>query len=269
MDYISPGLVAFDTLEVATVCNTTDDVILRNVEINSGRELPWVSEMGPPRSDALAIVCGGPSLEKLIPKISWHKHRGDYILCVNHAGHVLRSKGIEPDGIVLLDAHPNMVECITPGATHYVASQCDPAVFDALADEKVILWQSKTDGSEEAVARGNKYHDGPYASIGGGVTVGLRAINLGFVIGWREINAFAMDSSFDGSSHAYENDWVPNEPMLRVEAHGREFIIEPWMGAQAKFYPYIKDIIQAHGGTVRAYGPGLIPWIDKHLEAIK
>ena len=263
MEYFSPGVVSFDTLEVHSICNTADDVILRNIEVNSGRDLPWVDRMGPEKSHSLVVVCGGPSLEGTLVAIKNHARRGDYILAVNHTAQWLIERRVAPDGIILLDADPLTAECIVPGLTHFIASQCDPCVFDAA--ENVILWHSKTDGSEEAAARGNKYHDGPYASIGGGVTVGQRAVTLGFVLGFRSFDIYGMDSSFDGSGHAYEHDWTNAKPMMRVESYGRSFVIEPWMGAQAKFWPYLKNLIQSHGGTIRAHGDGLIPWIDKHI----
>lgn len=262
MEYFSPGVVSFDTLEVRSVCNTPDEVILRNIEVNSGRDLPWVTGEDV-KSQGLVIVCGGPSLDGFVPAIRKHQKRGDLILCVNHTAQWLMERRVLPNATVLLDADPQTAECVLPGHMHFIASQCDPCVFDA-AGENAILWHSKTEGSEEAVQRGNKHHEGQYASIGGGVTVGQRAVNLGFILGFRSFDIYGMDSSFEGAGHAYEHDWVDADPMFRVEAYGRSFVIEPWMAAQAKFYPYLKELIRSHGGTIRAHGDGLIPWIDKH-----
>ena len=63
MPYQNPHASAPLIIPVLVVCNTPDDELYRNIELNSARELPWLYMR--PAHEKVAVMCGGgPSLEQ-------------------------------------------------------------------------------------------------------------------------------------------------------------------------------------------------------------
>ena len=129
--------------------------------------------------------------------------KGD-IAAVNGSLDFLMERDVKPWACGVLDPGDHMADIVSPhnGIFYFVASVCHPSVFDRLAGCDVILWHpSGLFGAEGIVAA----HDGPEALlIGGGSTMGLRWVNLAYVMGYRNFDLHGLDSSFRGNStHAY------------------------------------------------------------------
>lgn len=180
--------------------------MLANMRASIARGLPVVT---PCRAHGLtlSVAGGGPSLADTWPELT------GAIGCVNGSLKYL----IEPERIIsgasylcaILDAGEHIADMIVADqkVRYYVASVCDPLVFDKLKDCDVRLWhitpQSMVDSDGATALLDEAYPDGWHA-IGGGCTMGLRWINLGYFLGFRSFKLHGLDSSFrDGATHAY------------------------------------------------------------------
>jgi hypothetical protein len=68
-----------------------------------------------------------------------------------------------------------------------LASRVNPEVFDRLKEHKVMLWHSFGSLDEAQAYKG-------HPSIGGGSTSGMRAITVGYILGYRKFVLYGMDS---------------------------------------------------------------------------
>lgn len=106
-----------------------------------------------------------------------------------------------PDIAVFMDpteTFSSMIKCPNPDVTYYVASQCDPALFDLLLDNNcnVIVWNN------DSGLKGLSYGGG--IIIGGGCTVATRALYIGVCMGYRNFDLYGVDSSLiENRNHPY------------------------------------------------------------------
>lgn len=150
-------------------------------------------------SHVMNIVGGGPSLEDT------YKELDGYIAAINGSLGFLKSKGILAHACGMVDPRPDMAQTIEAldGVRYYIASICHRSVFEKLANNHVTVWHpSGVPGLEELlIDRGFEW-----GMIGGGCSMGLRWIDIGYVLGFRKFKLFGMDSSFrDGKSHSYDD----------------------------------------------------------------
>ena len=174
-----------------------------------------------PHSWRWNICAGGPSLRKEINQIK--KAKG-VIVSVNGTHDYLLSKKIKPDYFVLTDPREHNVRFVRnprKGITYLIAAHCDPTVFDALEGFDCRLWYPLDYGLPVPV------------SIGGGTTVGLRAINIGYTLGYRDIHLWGFDGCIKEHHHAYPQAENDDEPTKVVKYRGKDYIMTEWMCAQA------------------------------------
>ena len=156
----------------------------------------------------LSVAAGGPSLAD-----TWQDLSG-VVATVNGSLRFVLDRGAKP-GLSyvcgVMDAGEHIVDLVVadPKVRYYVASVVHPKVFDKLlsAGCDVVLWHVTPESTADPEGvRGllNEAYADEWLAIGGGCTMGLRWINLGFVLGFRKFKAHGLDSSFrDGSTHAY------------------------------------------------------------------
>lgn len=150
------------------------------------------------RDGPLAIVASGPSVSGYLDELrEWHGE----IWAINGAYDYLLGKGIIPHGFISIDPLPGLAQYIQhphEDTTFYIASICDPAVFDALDGYKVKLWHPASDDTQ--------YPKGDIVIIGG-TTTATRAPYLALLLGWREIVLFGVEGSYaseeKGSEYCY------------------------------------------------------------------
>jgi hypothetical protein len=116
----------------------------------------------------------------------------------------LRAHGFTPEYAVMCDPDPIMANYLRNPSSetkYLLSSHCDDKVFKALDGMSIALWHCAP-VDEELM---NKADPG-WHSVGGGCTVGLRAISIAIVLGYQNIHLFGMDSSIgdtDDEHHAY------------------------------------------------------------------
>lgn len=256
----------FTSLPKMTGANVSNEVIYANIEANVRRSVPWfVGDL--PNRNTMVLVCGGPSLNDCIPDIKHHRRHGAKIVTVNNTLKVMLEHGIKPDAHVILDARPENVEFIKgidAKVRYFIASQCDPCIFDALYDQDVVLWHNAVgDGTRlEEIAKPFESDAEQHAilQVPGGGTVGLRAMYLGFFSGYRKLHIYGMDGSYRGDKHhAYPQALNDGERTLTVQMGEKQYKAAQWMIRQGEEFKGHYAHLTKLGMQIFVHGSGLIP----------
>lgn len=237
--------------------NTAPEIMVAQAERNLARDLPVFVEH-PAHGGRVCIVGGSPSLADTLPKLRYQRDRGGIVVALNNTHDWLIERGLVPDIHVMLDARRENAEFVRRprnGVTYLIAAQCHPDVLDALAGQEVIVWVADVPGMRELADRTQK----PLGLVGGGSTVGLKAMALMYLWGFREMALFGMDSCYrEGRHHAYEQALNDGESRVETVVNGRRFTCSPWMIAQAEDFDHDARSYIARGVSIKAYGSGLI-----------
>ena len=239
--------------------NVPDDKILWNVEENCRRGCKQVVTHLPNPQD-IAIVTGGPSLEVTFDELEKLVSDGVKTVAVNGTHDWLIERGIRPSAMVMCDARPfnsRFVANPQESIKYFIASQCHPAVYDALEGFDVYQYHLYLGlGERQVVDR----IIGSVPWVVGGSTVGLRAIHLMRVLGFQRMHIFGMDSCrMEGKHHCYpqkENDY---EQVQEFTIGDRTFVCDYWHLAQMEgFVNLAKSLgdlfeLQIHGDGAIAH----------------
>lgn len=256
------GVSLFDNKVVG---NTEDNTLVRNMKDAIDKGYQFIPPPKEAHSDHAVIVGGGMSAGQLLPEIADRKKHGQTIVALNGSYKWLRENGIEPDMHVILDARPENIAFVpelidAPNLFCLYSAQCDPQVLEK-AGRRLLTWLPYADGLLEILDN----YEGAY--IGGGSTVGLKAIPLLWVNGYREFHLYGYDSCYyDDTHHAYPQPLNDNENTIIVEVSGTRFKVAPWMATQAMEYrEMVFDLINNKGCTITTHGTGLIPFVTSKL----
>lgn len=178
----------------------------------------------------LSIACFGPSLKDTYQEL---KHP---IMAVSGAHDFLISKGIIPDYYVACDPREEQTAFIqNPHKdVHYLMASCmHPKVWDLLKGHRVTLWHLLNGHDGKASIR---KHDPTGELVGGGTTVGLRAIEVACFLGFRKFAIHGMDSSWkDGERHSGAHPGKKQNPIkVHYKTNPKEFITSPQMREAAE-----------------------------------
>jgi hypothetical protein len=257
-------LNGFTSLPEMTGVNVSYETLHENVKANVPRKLPWFTGFREHSREAV-LVCGGPSLAGSIEQIRNRRHRGASLITVNNAMRFLLEHGLTPTTHVMLDARPENVSFVqnAPEKVQYLlASQCHPSLFDALSDRNVVMWHNAIGEGDELQAIAKPYEDfsHPLLQVPGGCTVGLRAMYLIFISGFRKLHIYGMDSSYeDKAHHAYQQPLNDGEPTLSIAMGEKRYTCARWMVRQAEEYRGQFHDLTDRGMRIWQHGRGLIP----------
>jgi hypothetical protein len=245
-------------IEWIVQANVDDATLKANVEWAKAHAPHWL-ERGDDARTAV-IVGGGPSLAETLFYIRGMQQAGAKVFTVGNAYAYLKDHGITPDAHVLADARPENLSFVpVESVPKYYASQCHPTIL-AAAGGDLICWHAAGTVYEDLV----QGHWG--LKVGGGTTVGMKAIALAFALGHRHLRLFGFDSSYGPSHHAYDQPLNDGEKTLDVRMGGRSFKSAPWMVTQAEEFKELIPMLLAEGCVVRIFGDGLIPHIASLLK---
>lgn len=194
-------------------------------------------------------------MPNFIEDIRAERAKGRPIVAVKAAHDFLCENGIEPDVWVNLDPRDRTsgIQRANDHTVYMVASRCPPVTFDVLKDRKVLLWHSWSDSPEiKAVGPGK-------LAIGGGTTSGMRAINIGYILGYRKFVLYGYDSCnrADGIKRFTGEKTGPTLDVFVGDGiEKRKFVCNAAMAQQANEFQMIYSVM--HDITVEAKGPGLI-----------
>ena len=228
---------------------------------------PEVSNIPDWREQApIAIVGGGPSLKDTIGDL---RGFSNIMACGSVHDHLVGS-GIAPRWTVVCDPDPivndylrlepfpvpHIGKCI-----YLVASQCHPDTFKHLAGRRMAIWHCSSNSPDDNAVFG----PGEHTLIGGGCTVGTRALALALAFGFSNLHLFGMDTCVtDEEHHAFSlspKDPFHYEPVpLRLgdPSSGKLFKVWPYHVAQVRDFQKMlaafpdRMAITVHGDGVLA-----------------
>lgn len=247
--------------DLVSICNTDTERLTKNVRSAIDRLIPWL-KLQEPHTDHVAIVGGGPSMADKFGEIAWRKGIGQQVWALNGTAAYLRERGIIPDAHVIVDARPENAAFLDGAASdtmHYLASQCDPAVFKAA--ERITLWHAHSPGMVEMLTGLQET-----SLVGGGSTVGLQALVIAYILGYRKIHLYGFDSSYrEDAHHAYPQDLNANEVTVNALVGDRTFKSTPWMVQQAEEFMTTAAELERDGTIITVHGDGLLPYMANEL----
>lgn len=146
---------------------------------------------------SISIACYGPSLAD-----TWRDIKPP-IISVSGALKYLTERGITPDYHIDVDPRQHKTKYITPpvDGVHYImASCCHPDTWPILDGQNVSLFHAySADETKDWVAQ----NDPDGILIRPGSTVGMAAMHVGGLLGYRHFEIHGMDGSIrDGERHA-------------------------------------------------------------------
>lgn len=236
------------------VINTNQNRRAENIAHACSLDIPWIQSL-PPRGGEALIVGGSPSMKMMLPEIRKKAENGT-VFAVNGVANFLEQQGIRVDYQVVIDARDN-AHFISPAAKHYLlASQCDKAMFDRADLSRTTLVHMHTADIEKHIPPTMKQ----ITLISSGTTVGLAAIALSYVLGFRSQWVYGMDSSYDdgGEHHAYAQIQNDGDPVINAVAGGRAFKTTPWMVEQVNNFQTLARQLADDGCEIHMRSFGLL-----------
>lgn len=208
------------------------------------RGLPYL-DIGEPLSQKVAVVAGGPSAKDYLEDI---REWDGFVVAINGVHDWLVEEGIIPDAVIAVDPQPELAEYFqnpNDHTTYLIASCCAPEVFDALEGKRIVVWHAAQGGLS-----------GPGMLVNGGPTAATRAPHVLYMMGFREVHMFGVDSSYTGlKTHAYKNGRV-NGDNIQVRVEDEIFITSCGMLCQAEF---LETTRKEFDGKFEVHGYGLGP----------
>jgi len=252
-----------DTLidKVIPIQDASSEVFYGNIRDAMKRDLPWQYQLpgwGQPKNDAVALMGGGPSLAVEIKKINFS---GAVVACGSVHDYLVE-QAIPFDYAIFCDPSPVVLQYIKKPqktTTYLVATCCDPSVFEHLKDYTVYRWHCFNDDIEAF-----KAIDANFSAIGGGCTVGLRALTMMMMLGYRDFHMFGFDSCLkSGDSYAYplaDGDVVSDKVYkIKLDPKSDKYYdclgyhmaqVDNFKDYTAKYYDYFRCWF--HGGGLMA-----------------
>ena len=183
-------------LIIDSKCIYTPEQLTEQILINVKRNLVEFQQSIIPNNGDFCMVGSGVSVMDNIHAIKDCQDQGMPIIAIKGAHDWLIENGIIPDICIMLDPQPKISNCIKhrgqwpvshKGCIYMIASQCSPEIFEVLKDQRVVIWHALSNIGEAKLVPGRML-------VGGGTTTGLRAFNIGFLMGFRRFRMFGFDS---------------------------------------------------------------------------
>ena len=248
-----------------------------NVRVNVDRPFPWFHDKYPVKEADLvpgkriAIVGGGPTIKKTVDELADFE---TIIACGSVHDWLQANSPRLPTYCAVCDPDPVMANYLRApdhDTKYLISSHCSKTVFDALDGHDIEMWHCWPVGAGDQETRDFLQEKTPnWIAVGGGCTVGLRALTLALMMGFTELHFFGLDSCMgmsDDEHHAYPFTDVTKEFLgdiydLRVgmgenNPHVKQYRVAGYQLAQAEHY---KQMLMTFGHLFRPvfHGPGLL-----------
>jgi hypothetical protein len=249
------------------------ETAMEQMRENCKRDLPWFIAGNYADGHDLVVVAGGPSMKSRLGSIQDRQRKGARVMACNGARRFLLANGIAPDAVAMLDMSEEVLGFLgepVDDALYLVASIVHPSVLDALENQKVLLWHCDygEGRNKEQADILNDHPEKPGSLIGGGNTIGVRTLNLGFLMGFKTIHLYGLDSSYadDGADHAYAKHVGAEPEAVTVIYNDKSYRCSPWMAKQAGEFEFYYRQFTSVGVKVMVHGEGLIPDIWRSIR---
>lgn len=203
------------------------------------------------------ILCAsGPSIKDYVEEIRQDQKDGFPICAIKGAYDFLRERDITPNIYLSVEPRYRPIKDPSDKTTYFMASRCHPQDFDEMIEKKltVVLWHSWTN-QEEAFYKGT-------LGVGGGSTSGLRALNIAYLLGFKKIKMYGMDScNIEGVKRVGQGKLARIVKTIGVQVGERVFNCNMAMAAQAQDFQMLWDIMPDI--RLEVMGDGLLAAICK------
>lgn len=245
----------------------TVEEIHRHIHGCLDRGLPELAPAICSHDGTFCIVGSGPSMPDYVDDLRANMALGRPVCAINHAHDWLIDRDVTPTFFLTLDPRPRAnhhLQHVSDQTIYLLASRCHPEMFDRLSNANVLVWHAwaAQDQAEEIWSTRKTF------LIGGGTTSGLRAIAVGYMLGFRKFILYGMDSCLapDGMTKRFNGDKSGVTVTVRVgeyrgddeycDPNARAFICNYAMAEQAKnFHDCYRDMPDA---SFEVKGDGLL-----------
>lgn len=244
--------------------NVPRDTIIANIKRNIQWHLPQ-ARAHQPTTQNIAIVGGGWSLKdpKVYEELRQLYFDGVCIVALNGAAKWLMERNLKPSMHIIMDARPENIQFIEepiPGCKYFLASQCDPSLFELAQDRDTYIYHVTTEDSDIERKLLDDHYAKRWAKVHSASCVGVVSIMLVRVLGFQFQHLFGLDSCYPddgGYHHAYPQDLNDNEGAGTFWCADREFICSAWQAAQATSFI---NMVRQMGNVLRlsVHGDGLL-----------
>lgn len=245
-------------VELDLVSNIDDIQVMQNIDAALELGLPEMAEMQA-HERHVAIVAGGPSINDTLPSIRALADNGCDVWAINGAHDWLLDRGVKPDAAWLIDGRPENVKFYRKPSdcTYYIGSRCAPEVFAALAESDVVVWHDANSG---------RFVPDDKLLVGGGTTMGVKALTAAWILGYRTIHAFGYDSCYKFTEHhGYRQEMNDGETVYDVTVDGVTYRASAWMLGQVKNFGMYAPQLAEQGCTIIVHGSGLLPHVARAM----
>lgn len=250
--------------------NVPEEQVADHIAANIKRPLKQMAIYAP-NDQHIAIVGGGWSLEETLDELRDLYHaKGVKIVALNGAGRWLYERNLKPSMQIILDARPENAEFVRepiPGCQYFIASQAHPDVFEAVAGRDVTIFHVVAEEDAETKAVLDEHYLGRWSQVPTAGTVGMVAIMMCRLLGFRFQHMFGVDSCYapDGRHHSFAQPINDGEGAADFEYAGKTFLCSAWQASQALTFV---NLIKAWGSQVQLqiHGEGLLAFIIKSLS---
>jgi uncharacterized Rossmann fold enzyme len=218
---------------------------------NIKRGLPELKPACCSHDGNFVIVASGPFLTEHIEDVRTEQAKGRPICAINGSYDFLVQHGIIPNLFLTVDPRPMPQNVTNPQheSVFLLASRVNPELFDRLKDHKVLVWHSWSLENECQEFKGK-------FAIGGGTTSGLRAINVGYVLGYRNFILYGMDSCLADDRKTKRFSGEEAGAIVDVIVGEKTFYCNHAMAQQANEFQELYKVMQdVH---IEAKGRGLL-----------
>jgi hypothetical protein len=242
-------------MPVLVLPNTPAEQVAGHIASNCKLDVPWLSQVD--AHDGVAIICGGgPSLDDSTPEIGRLQAKGGTIFGLNGASVWLSVRGYHVDYQVILDAKQETSCLVDHDAEQRVFCSVVHPDTGRYAD---MLFHLDRDGTEDLLPP-ERVEEGGYALVGGGVSVGITALCVAYMLGFRTLHLFGYDSSDrGGDSHAYPQKMNLHIPKIDIRWAGEIYRCSMPMKLQAEAFGNFARMLKDAGCEVHVHGTGLLP----------
>jgi len=244
-------------------------LVISSVDSDSGKEHAkcnrhfsgeWVDRK--PEHGRAAVLCGNaPSVVESFEEIK--RINGD-VFATNSGATSLVENGIDVDYQVVFDPAfpPSRIEGNAKG--HLIASTAHPDFFKL--SKNPIKWVPDLSWIDEIYAD----CDRSFCYIGGGVTALVSTLCMLFTLGYRRVEVFGADSSYEKNFHADCSKQEEQNPLAMrfdVDFNGALYKTSYDMKEQARVFMLLAEELQAKGMDISVHGKGLLPDMFKAKQA--
>lgn len=261
----------------------SNGLAVENIRASLERGLPVFSPAIIEHDGHFVLVGSGPSLPSHLQDIAHERGRGRTICAIKGSHDYLIDYEIEPDLFVSCEPRDRPLKHVGKHTAYLLASRCPPSLFDQLKDSKVVLWHSwaSKPGAPEPTVLNPTWDDfspaeeceawrGKGEGVGGGSTSGLRAMMLAFLMGYRKMTLYGMDSCLapDKYTKRFSGENIGESQPIDVIVGGKRFWCNAPLADQALGFKKMAFYFEERAGAhIEVKGNGLLAEIMRVRRA--